>query len=589
MNSTYGQNAFLVMLAMGLGGWFLLLVVTLILLWYGRKHTSHRHETLPKVVVGFLNASFGFLLITFGAISGFDYLHPAASIAITSVLWSGTSILSVFLLFGQWRLSAVESNASHIETSVVSTMLRKLLGMCQKKAKVCNVLCCIGYIVCYVVIFVMYGMCYCTNPFQLTTWASRRSQPNYCFEGEFCHQYVLLGRNYSRVRLVGHVVSELGVPRSTSASLCLWNVASQALDCSSVNLTFPGAVVDRTDTLNEDPRFVSHVFLSNLNASTAYAADVRVVLASGEIVHKLITFRTVPQARSEVTFISGGDLYSTNDGQWLVFIAFAAKSTPSFALFGGDLAYANNLRTCYIRFDYFLALATSLRTAQGLSVPLLIIPGNHESGGYLLEANPLHYHFYLPFFPQYDDDVPKDASVTYHTHDVAHLTILGLDSGTMVPSSSQVSYAEAMLGYGTNKSQTLIAAYHNPMFPSIRDFNDGNSMAVRAAWLNLFLKWNLTLGLEFHDHAYKRTHKVNALSGSSPSNADGITFIGDGGLGTSRDTSYDRPYLAVRVESSNIQIVRAFTNGSLLVTAFGGDRRVIDVVLIAGRTSPPRP
>lgn len=584
MNSSYGHTAFLVMLAIGLGGWFLFLVVTLVLVWYGRKHTSHRHETLPKVVVVFLNTCFGFLLITFGAISGFDYLPPAAAIAITSFLWSGTSLLSVFLLFGQWRLSAVESNASHIETGVVSTMVRKLLSVCQKKAKLCNVLCCIGYVVCYAVIFVMYGMCYCTNPFQLTTWASRRSQPNYCFEGEFCHQYVLLGRNFSRVRLVGHIVSELGAPRSTSASLCLWDLVAQAPDCRSVNLTFPGSVVDRTDDLNEDPRFVSHVFLSNLNASTAYAANVRIVLASGVAVSKLITFRTVPKETSEITFISGGDLYSTNDGQWLVFVAFAAQSTPSFALFGGDLAYSNNLRTCYIRFDYFLALATSLRTAQGLSVPLLVIPGNHESGGYLLEVNPLHYHFYLPFFPQYDDDIPKDAGVTYHSHDVAHLTILGLDSGTMIPCSSQVAYAESILRYGTNRSKTLIAAYHNPMFPSIRDFDDDNSVSVRDAWLNLFLSWNLTLALEFHDHAYKRTYKVNALRGPNPSNTDGITFIGDGGLGTARDHSYDRSYLARRAESSNVQVVRAFVNGSLLVTTFGVDRQVIDAVLIDGRT-----
>lgn len=584
MQSKYGTNAFLVMLAIGLGGWLISLVVTLVLLWYGRRHTSHRHETLPKVAVGCVITCFGFLLLTFGAISGFDFIHPAASIAITCAIWSLTSVLCVFLLFGQWRLSAVESSSSHIETGAISIILRKLISVCQKKAKVCNVLSCIGYIVCYAVIFVMYGMCYCTNPFQLTTWASRRSQPAYCFEGEFCHQYVLLGRNYSRVRLVGHVVSEKGTPRSTSASLCLWDVATQAADCTSVNLTFAGDIVDRTDDLAEDPRFVSHVFLSNLNASTAYIGNVRIILGDGTIVSKSITFRTVPYERTELTFISGGDLYSTNEGQWLLFVAFAAQSTPSFVLFGGDLAYSNNLRTCYIRFDYFLALATSLRTSQGLSVPLLVIPGNHEAGGYMTEGNPLNYHFYLPFFPQYDDDAPVDRSVSYHTHEVAQLTVLGLDSGIMIPSASQTSYAESMLAYGTSHNRTLIVAYHNPMFPSIRDYDDSNSAPVRDAWLDLFLHWNVTLALEFHDHAYKRTHKVNAQRGSSPLNTDGITFIGDGGLGTARDHSYDRPYLSKRIETSNVQLVRAYVNGSLTVTTFGENRLVLDSVSIACRT-----
>lgn len=584
MKSTYGQNAFLVMVAISLGGWFISLLVTIGLVYYGRRHSSHRDETLPKVVVVSLNICFGCALLLFASISGFGYFHPALAVMIGCLLWAVSSLLSVFLLFGQWRLSAVESAASHIETSAVSMFIRKMIAVCQKKAKLCNVLCCIGYGACYAIVFVMYGMCYCSNPFELTSWSSRRSQPTYCFEDQFCHQYTLLGRNYSRVRVVGHVVSSRGRPRSTDAHLCLWDVDAQVPDCSSLNITFSGTLVDHVDELGEDPRYVSHILLMNLNASTVYVANVRIVLADGTTVRKSISFRTVPKDRSDLTFISGGDLYSTNEGQWLLFVAFAAQSNPSFVLFGGDLAYTNNLRTCYIRFDYFLALATSLRTSQGLWVPLVVIPGNHESGGYLLEQDPQKYNFFLPFFPQYDDDTPQHYGITYHTHDVAQLTILGLDSCIMTPCATQIPYIEAMLAEGALRNQTLIASYHNPMFPSVREYTDSQSVAVRDAWLNVFLAHNLTLALEFHDHAYKRTHLVNALRGSSALNDDGIIFIGDGGLGTARSTSSGRIYLSRFSGESNIQLVQAYANGTLLVNSFGAGRTLLDSISIRSRT-----
>lgn len=602
-HSVYAINSFLVMLGVFAGIGILSLIATVILIRCALNSQPLnamsapgflRGSMLPRVVVATLSMATGSFVLALAAISGYLFMHPAISIALGCVLWYLTTAANLYVLFGSWRPSSNAASAytrrfatTATGSSSIAVTFRRAVTVCLLRARTFNALCFAGYVVCYALVFSMYGMCYCTNPFQLTTWSSRRSQPKYCSDNVMCHQYAMLGRNYSRMRIVSHLVTSVGPPLATSATLCKYDEIAEAPDCSgTMPRSLQGSVVPHVDTLGEDARYLSHVLLTDLASDTAYYVNVSFTLADGGTTSGIITFRTVPQDRRKFSFLSGGDMQSNNGGQWLLFIALAARSDPSFVVFGGDLSYSNNMRSCYLRFDYFCSAISTLRNSRGRQVPLMIVPGNHESGGYLPETDWSQYFFYLPYFPQYDDDIPASPYQTHHSHEIGQLLILGLDSGLMESVGSQVGYVTSQLQSAAAKRQTAVAVYHNPMFPSIRNYGDSNSAAVRDALLPTFLQYNVTLGLEFHDHAYKRTFFVNRADALPvASNTAGIVFIGDGGLGTMRDTTSDgdHAYLAVFFPVPNVQVITVNVNGSIAVATYDSSSNLLDAVLIPSR------
>lgn len=589
-NSVYAFNAFLVMMAAFAGAGVLCLLLAFAAFLYGRRTPANRSATLPRVVMGLLTSSTAFGVLTLGGVSGFDFLHPAIAFIIACLWCLINNFLSLYILYGQWRPSAVATSVLYQRQQGVELMalLGKMISMSLRHTKMFNVMCAVGYLGSYVIIFVLYGICFCSNPFQLTTWASRRDQPRSCFPDTMCHQYVLLGNDSSRVRLVSHLITTTA-PIATFAQLCSLDVSTLVPDCRAVNRTITGKVVAHIDYLNEDPRYISQVLLTNLTASSAYSAVVHFILPDGRDISSSLQFRTVPGPtdRAPVDFISGGDLLSTNVGQGYLFLALVKMYLPSFVAFGGDLSYSNNMRTCYLRFDYFCSLIASLRTREGISVPLVIVPGNHESGGYVPESSKAKYNFYIAYFPQFDDDEPSDPNdpPTHHSHVVGQLMLLGLDSGLMESTVSQVPWVVDKLKEGIASNRTLIAIYHNPIFPSIRAFDDVNSVKMRNAFLDVFTSYNVTLALENHDHAYKRTFMVTK-EGWSAANKRGVTFIGDGGLGTDRDSSNSgaHPYVKVFVATPNVQTSTCFSNGSILIRTYDGQKSLLDSVLLDSQT-----
>src|SRR5699024_11201494 len=75
----------------------------------------------------------------------------------------------------------------------------------------------------------------------------------------------------------------------------------------------------------------------------------------------------------------------------------AASYEPYFAMVGGDLAYANNMPGCYLRWDQWLYnWGKYMVTPSGFLLPMISAIGNHESGGVEIVKN----YFYTYYFPQ---------------------------------------------------------------------------------------------------------------------------------------------------------------------------------------------
>ena len=67
----------------------------------------------------------------------------------------------------------------------------------------------------------------------------------------------------------------------------------------------------------------------------------------------------------------------------------AASHNPSFALIGGDLAYANGWAPCYLKWDMWLSQwEQHMVTPDGRMIPLIVAIGNHEAASFF-GANPV--------------------------------------------------------------------------------------------------------------------------------------------------------------------------------------------------------
>lgn len=468
------------------------------------------------------------------------------------------------------------------------------------------------------VVFAMYGMCYCSNPSEFTTWLSRKASTPLCAEDSFCHLYALLGVDHSRMRVVGHVVvSGEDGPSGTTIRTCKMPLSpstggryqeTDACDPSDV-LSSPvsGTIVYHAH-ISEDLRYLAHHLLTGLEPTRVYKAVVEITLNNGVTLQKTLVFNTMPSRVNDTTtpvhFISGGDYYSGPRGTAMIHHVISRIPDLSFVYVGGDLSYSNNIRTCYRRMDYFVREFSSLkRSIDGANLPLLVIPGNHESGGYLKEDdNWSRYFFYLEYFPHYDDDAPATLLTTHHMHYVgANLAIIGLDSGLMETVESQVDYLKtsltaAMDGYipPTDLSVAatqippatapfVIVTYHNPAYPSLRPFSDPQSEDVRNLFVPQVDRYRVPLVLEFHDHAYKRTTPV--FQNDVAATGKGAIYVGDGGIGIDRDVQNDRPaehndLYVQRVASYNVQAITIFPNRTCRLSTFDADGDVIDEIYI---------
>ena len=174
---------------------------------------------------------------------------------------------------------------------------------------------------------------------------------------------------------------------------------------------------------------------------------------------------------------------------------------------GGDLAYGNGFAACYQRWDDWLKfLEENLVTSEGNMIPLLASIGNHEAGGFA-KVGELDEPFYKAYFVHEPllGRSPFDLT-RYSSHLLgSNSMIVALDTGVIesISGSQKIWMKEELKEHKERKVK--FAIYHAGLYPSVRPYSGEIHTRLRVHWLPIFDRYNLTVGLENHDHAYKRT------------------------------------------------------------------------------------
>lgn len=244
------------------------------------------------------------------------------------------------------------------------------------------------------------------------------------------------------------------------------------------------------------------------------------------------SFRTLPGGNAPVRFINGGDMNIGPRNRKL--LKWAGEQDADFLVIGGDLPYANGIYAEFTDWIQWFHNQDDLLHVGGRMVPLVTAIGNHETNGYETEDIYLRSPFYMSFFGR------QGQGGVYHSHKMGdNIALIMLDSGHLVPhGGTQAEWLEQEL----KKFQHVkykFAAYHVPLYPAYRDFDGAPSAAGREHWLPLFDKYGLTVGLEHHDHVFKRT---KPLKGNQVVSAgEGTVYLGDGTFGVDPRNMDDKP------------------------------------------------
>lgn len=267
-------------------------------------------------------------------------------------------------------------------------------------------------------------------------------------------------------------------------------------------------------SLSETPIHVYSFSLTRLKPGTTYYFKILTDQNSA----KDYKFKTLPSDDSAIEIVSGGDLSPHPDVVTVAQKAVTEKT--AVLLLGGDLAYADGDLKKYDRWlKLFELLNQAMLSPDGRLIPMIVAIGNHET---IKKKSPnalTKAPFYFTFFPQNNQKSYFKRRLANHT------TVFTLDSGHFIPhEGEQTDWLKQSL-----KEESLVtnkfALYHVPLYPSFRDFEEAGSKAGRDAWLSLFDQYVLTVALENHDHALKRT---KMLSGGKVVSRSGTVYAGDG-------------------------------------------------------------
>lgn len=260
-------------------------------------------------------------------------------------------------------------------------------------------------------------------------------------------------------------------------------------------------------------------------------------------------FQTMPDViQAPIRFVIGGDMYHDNIEILHETNRQAAKTSPMFALVGGDIAYAAYTKARFLPrwihpwmdilagqkvdrwLEWLIAWKNDMVTPDGRLIPILPVIGNHDTSGRFGQTPDKAPFFYSLF--------AMPGKQGYGVLDFGnYMSIFLMDSGHTHPiHGSQAQWLDNAL-HSRQEILHKFAVYHVPAFPSVRKFNDEICSKVRKHWVPIFEKYHLTAAFEHHDHAYKRTYPIKA----GQIDREGVMYLGDGAWGV------DKPRQARRV------------------------------------------
>lgn len=272
----------------------------------------------------------------------------------------------------------------------------------------------------------------------------------------------------------------------------------------------------------QSPQYLIHrVELKNLKPNSEY----RFKIAPSNTPYQFLTAPS--ELVKELKFVVGGDMYHDAMQYMAKTCQRAALTNPTFAVLGGDIAYAVKTRISKEQnerwIEWLKTWHSTMVTPRGNMIPVISALGNHDLIGQFGQS-PAQAAVFTQLFPM-------PGKTVYNVLDFNnYLSIILLDSGHANPiEGAQTQWLSSAL---EKRKQVLhrFAVYHVPAYPSARKFQNKESELIRNHWVPLFEKFSLPVAFEHHDHAYKRTYPL--LKGSVDSK--GVVYMGDGGWGVEK-------------------------------------------------------
>ncbi len=295
-------------------------------------------------------------------------------------------------------------------------------------------------------------------------------------------------------------------------------------------------------------------------------------------------FRTMPAALARpVRFVVGGDMMHSRQMADAM-NRRAGALDPDFAVFGGDLAYANGVdATRWI--DWFQSWTLHGRGKGGRLIPMVVGIGNHEVRSGSKMRAPEDAPYYHGFFA-----LPGGRS-NFAIDFGRYLSLVALDSGHMQPvAGAQTKWLEETLGARAGQ-QYLFPFYHYPAYGTAKSskgampYENARAVEIRNHWVPLFERYGISAAFEHDHHNYKRTHP---LLQHRRDDVRGIVYLGDGAWGVNtRTVPTNAWYLAHAEPRRHLFHVTLHPEGRVSVAAVDADGLIFDRTTIEHARTPP--
>ncbi len=222
-----------------------------------------------------------------------------------------------------------------------------------------------------------------------------------------------------------------------------------------------------------------------------------------------IHFRTAQKSQGNVVepvqFVYVGDAQNDVKSHWSRLIRESYRDAPrmTFMLHAGDLVNRGNNDQEWGEWFHSGSWIFA-------SVPQLAIPGNHEYDRDLIAAREKSGDEKIPKTLsrrwgqrfEFPENGPEGSSENIFYVDVQGVRIIGLDSN--IEPETQTEWLEKVLK--DNPNRWTIVTHHHPIYSSsVRRDNP----ELRSTWQQLYLKYNVDLVLQGHDHSYGRSGPID--------------------------------------------------------------------------------
>ncbi len=305
--------------------------------------------------------------------------------------------------------------------------------------------------------------------------------------------------------------------------------------------------------------FTHNVFLGDLEPATRYYLTV---VSDGEASEEYY-FKTAPDDDRQVRVVGVGDSRTPRAGRTheenerrqvnaLMRRLVEEHSDIVAMIHGAD--YTN--RAYWAELYWWLKDHAEMTTASdNRLLPIIPSRGNHDRDIGFEEM------FWWP-------DRENDYYYTTHLNSEAAVITLNTEISR---GGDQRAWLESELAELRPSKRWLLAMYHRPAYPSVRDYGTGSSQ--RSAWVPLFEEYGLDLAYESHDHALKRSHPI--FDGEIDEER-GVVYFGDGGAGVpQRQPDPDRWYLKMTGRYHHTHLV-TFNDDHVDVKAINIDDEIVD-------------